>query len=65
MAQNSMRLSWSFDEVDGRLKKIMQHIYQDSIEAAEDYGFEGNLVAGSNIAGFKKVAEAMIAQGIV
>ncbi len=65
MAQNSMRLSWSFDEVDGQLRQIMQRIYRDSVEASEEYGFEGNLVAGANIAGFKKVADAMIMQGIV
>lgn len=65
MAQNSMRLSWSFDEVDGQLRQIMQRIYRDSVEASEEYGFEGNLVAGANIAGFKKVADAMIMQGVV
>ncbi|OXM15044.1 NADP-specific glutamate dehydrogenase [Paenibacillus herberti] len=65
MAQNSMRLSWSFEEVDNKLKDIMANIYRSSLEAAEEYGFQGNLVAGSNIAGFKKVANAMIAQGVV
>ncbi|WP_435368026.1 NADP-specific glutamate dehydrogenase [Paenibacillus pasadenensis] len=65
MSQNSMRLSWTFEEVDSKLKGIMQQIYRSSLEAAEDYGFPGNLVAGANIAGFKKVANAMIAQGVV
>lgn len=65
MAQNSMRLSWSFDEVDDKLKQIMQHIYRDSVQAAKTYGFEGNLVAGANIAGFRRVAEAMLQQGII
>ncbi|HPF19720.1 MAG TPA: NADP-specific glutamate dehydrogenase [Syntrophomonas sp.] len=65
MSQNSMRYSWSFEEVDNKLKNIMIDIYQKSSEAARKYGFEGNLVAGANIAGFVKVADAMVAQGIV
>ncbi|MBN1555554.1 MAG: NADP-specific glutamate dehydrogenase, partial [Phycisphaerae bacterium] len=65
MAQNSMRLDWPFAEVDGRLKQIMDAVYDQSTAAAEQYGLKGNLVAGANIAGFQKVANAMIAQGIV
>lgn len=65
MSQNSMRYSWSFEEVDNKLKNIMIDIYRKSSEAARKYGFEGNLVAGANIAGFVKVADAMVAQGIV
>lgn len=64
MSQNSMRLSWSFDEVDEKLHGIMVNIYQNAAKAAKDYGCEGNLVAGANIAGFLKVAEAMLAQGV-
>ncbi|NLU46243.1 MAG: NADP-specific glutamate dehydrogenase [Euryarchaeota archaeon] len=64
MSQNSQRLAWSFEEVDGRLKGIMSEIYRTSAAAAKEYGMEGNLVAGANIAGFKKVAEAMLWQGI-
>lgn len=65
MSQNSMRYSWSFAEVDNKLKNIMIDIYKKSSEAAKKYGFEGNLAAGANIAGFVKVADAMVAQGIV
>lgn len=65
MAQNSMRLSWTFEEVDGKLHDIMKNIYKSSVEAAEQYGQPGNLVVGSNIAGFKKVADAMIAHGVI
>jgi glutamate dehydrogenase (NADP+) len=65
MSQNSMRYSWSFEEVDIKLKDIMVDIYHKSSEAAREYGMEGNLVAGANIAGFTKVADAMMAQGIV
>ena len=65
MSQNSMRYSWSFEEVDAKLKDIMINIYKKSSAAAKEYGFEGNLVAGANIAGFIKVADAMVAQGIV
>ena len=64
MSQNSLRLSWTFEEVDGRLHEIMKNIYKNSAEAAAKYGCEGNLVAGANIAGFLKVAEAMLAQGV-
>ena len=64
MSQNSERLHWSFEEVDSKLKGIMQGIFHASDEAAKKYGMEGNLVAGANIAGFEKVAEAMLAQGI-
>ncbi|MBR4669056.1 MAG: NADP-specific glutamate dehydrogenase, partial [Butyrivibrio sp.] len=65
MSQNSERLSWSFDEVDSKLKQIMVNIYHSIDDAAKKYGMEGNYVAGANIAGFLKVAEAMKAQGIV
>lgn len=65
MTQNSERLSWSFEEVDGKLKTIMESIYQNASETAKKYGMEGNLVAGANIAGFLKVADAMLAQGVV
>ena len=65
MSQNSMRYSWTADEVDAKLHQIMKDIYRNSAEAAKKYGLEGNLVAGANIAGFVKVAEAMLAQGIV
>ncbi len=64
MSQNSMRLSWTFEEVDARLKDIMKNIYANSYKASVDYGCPGNLVAGANIAGFLKVAEAMKWQGI-
>ena len=65
MAQNSARLSWTFEEVDTKLHQIMINIYQSSIKAAEEYGYPGNLVVGANIAGFLKVADAMIAQGVI
>ena len=64
MSQNSLRLSWTFEEVDERLKGIMKGIFHNSYNAAERHGMKGNLMAGANIAGFEKVAEAMIAQGI-
>ncbi len=64
MSQNSMRLAWSSEEVDEKLHGIMVNIYQNSVKAAKEYGFEGNLIAGANIAGFIKVADAMLAQGI-
>ena len=64
MSQNSERLSWSFEEVDAKLNTIMVNIYHAIDDAAKEYGMEGNYVAGANIAGFKKVADAMIAQGI-
>jgi glutamate dehydrogenase (NADP+) len=65
MCQNSMRLNWTFDEVDHRLKMIMNAIYDQSVAAAEAYNLKGNLVAGANIAGFQKIARAMMAQGVV
>ena len=65
MSQNSLRLSWTFEEVDERLHDIMVNIYKNAAKAAADYGMEGNLVAGANIAGFLKVAEAMKWQGVV
>lgn len=65
MSQNSMRLSWTREEVDARLKDIMKRIHDNSYEAAKKFGMEGNYVAGANIAGFLKVAEAMLAQGVV
>ena len=65
MSQNSMRLSWTFEEVDARLKDIMVNIYHNIANAAKEYGLEGNYVAGANIAGFLKVAEAMKAQGVM
>ncbi|MEG1017877.1 MAG: NADP-specific glutamate dehydrogenase, partial [Oscillospiraceae bacterium] len=65
MAQNSMRYSWTFEEVDAKLKVIMENIFKNIYEASTMYGVEGNLVFGANIAGFKKVSDAMIAQGIV
>ena len=65
MSQNSMRLSWTFDEVDQKLKGIMVNIFHNIDNAAREYGMEGNYVAGANIAGFLKVADAMLAQGVV
>jgi glutamate dehydrogenase (NADP+) len=65
MSQNSMRYSWTFAEVDAKLKDIMVNIYKNSSQAAKEYGHEDNLVVGANIAGFLKVADAMLAQGIV
>lgn len=64
MSQNSMRYSWTFEEVDAKLKNIMVNIFHNAYNAAKKYGLKGNLVAGANIAGFEKVADAMIAQGI-
>ena len=64
MSQNSMRYSWTAEEVDAKLYQIMSDIYKNSYEAAKKYGMEGDLIAGANIAGFEKVADAMIAQGI-
>jgi len=63
MAQNSMRYSWTYEEVDAKLKQIMTNIHKNAMDASEEYGFGYNLVAGANIAGFVKVAEAMLAQG--
>lgn len=65
MCQDSGRHPWTFEAVDSELKSIMENIYKNSCEAAKKYGMEGNLVAGANIAGFLKVADAMMAQGIV
>ncbi len=65
MSQNSLRLSWTFEEVDAKLYNIMKNIFQKSAAAAETYGMAGNYIAGANIAGFLKVAEAMLAQGVV
>ena len=65
MSQNSERLSWTFEEVDSRLKGIMVNIFHSVDDASRKYGMEGNYVAGANIAGFQKVADAMKAQGIV
>jgi glutamate dehydrogenase (NADP+) len=65
MCQNSMRLAWTFDEVDARLRQIMDAVYDQCVGAAEEYGKPGDLVAGANIAGFCKVADAMLAQGVV
>ncbi len=65
MSQNSMRYSWTFEEVDAKLKDIMVNIYKNTRDSAEKYGLKGNFVAGANIAGFMKVATAMMAQGLV
>ena len=65
MSQNSMRYSWTAEEVDEKLKMIMKNIFNASVSAAEKYGMKGDLVAGANIAGFIKVADAMLAQGVV
>ncbi len=64
MSQNSERLSWTFEEVDSKLKDIMVNIFHNLDDAAKRYGFEGNYVVGANIAGFEKVADAMLAQGV-
>ncbi|MCL2528457.1 MAG: NADP-specific glutamate dehydrogenase [Defluviitaleaceae bacterium] len=65
MSQNSQRLSWTFEEVDNRLKSIMANIFMQMSQAASEYGMKGNFVAGANISGFKRVTEAMMAQGVV
>jgi glutamate dehydrogenase (NADP+) len=65
MSQNSMRLSWSREEVDGRLNEIMVNIHANCVKTAEKFGLPGNYVAGANIAGFTKVADAMLDQGVV
>ncbi len=65
MSQNSMRYSWTFEEVDAKLHNIMVDIYKNAASAAKEYGMEGNLVAGANIAGFIKVANSMLAHGII
>ena len=64
MSQNSERLSWTFEEVDQNLQGIMKNIVHNSIDAAAKYGFDGDLQVGANIAGFEKVADAMLSQGI-
>ena len=64
MSQNSIRMSWTFEEVDEKLHDIMRNIYKSCAKAAEEVGMPGNLVVGANVAGFKKVADAMIAQGL-
>ena len=65
MSQNSMRFSWTFQEVDDRLKQIMTDLYHNASQAAERFGMKGDLVAGANIAGFLKVADSMLAYGLV
>ncbi len=65
MSQNSMRYSWTAEEVDAKLQQIMKGIYESSVAAAKEYGMEGDLIAGANIAGFLKVADAMMAYGVV
>ena len=65
MSQNYMALSWTRDEVDAKLHGIMQSIHETARKAAQDYGFAGNYVIGANIAGFRKVANAMLDQGVV
>ncbi|MGN1092823.1 MAG: NADP-specific glutamate dehydrogenase, partial [Monoglobaceae bacterium] len=65
MSQNSMRYSWKFEEVDAKLKDIMEDIFEKASTAAEKYGHKGNYVIGANIAGFEKVATSMMAHGIV
>ena len=64
MSQNSLRLSWTFEEVDARLKEIMVGIFHNAYDASKECGCEGNLVVGANVAGFLKVADAMLAQGV-
>src|SRR5437867_11915698 len=65
MSQNSLRLSWTREEVDQRLRDIMKLIHQNCVAASVKYGVAGNYVAGANIAGFRKVADAMLAEGLV
>lgn len=65
MAQNAQMASWSFEEVDSKLREIMRHIFRTSYETSKEFGAEGNLVLGSNIAGFRRVADAMLDQGLV
>ena len=64
MSQNSIRLSWTFEEVDNRLKDIMKNIYKQVVDTASEYGNKQDFVMGANIAGFNKVAKAVLAQGI-
>jgi glutamate dehydrogenase (NADP+) len=65
MQQNASREAWTFTETDGKLRQIMRSIHKTCAEAAEEFGFPGNLVRGANIAGFLKVARATMAQGVV
>jgi glutamate dehydrogenase (NADP+) len=65
MAQNAMRIKWTGQEVEARLKNIMQHIHRECLATSEEYGTPGNYVNGANIAGFVKVADAMMDQGVV
>ncbi len=65
MSQNSERLSWTFEEVDSKLKNIMINIFHNADDAAKKYNVPGDYVAGANIAGFEKVVDAMLAQGVV
>ena len=65
MSQNSQRYMWTFEEVDAKLKNIMINIFHSSANAAKEYDHPGNYVIGANIAGFKKVADAMMQQGVV
>ncbi len=65
MSQNSMRLSWTREEVDTRLHGIMNNIHEDCVKASADLGVEGDYVIGANVAGFRKIAGAMIDQGVV
>ena len=65
MAQNSMRMSWTFEEVDEKLQQIMKGTYESCLAASIEFEAEGNLEIGSNIAGFKRVADAMVAQGVI
>jgi len=64
MAQNSSRVYWSFNEVDEKLHQIMKSIYAQCKNASEEFGFAGNLVVGSNIAGFVKVADGLLKEGV-
>ena len=64
MCQNSMRYSWTFEEVDAKLREIMEGIFHACYDASKEYGEEGDLMAGANIAGFLKVCDAMLAQGV-
>ncbi|MGD9733564.1 MAG: glutamate dehydrogenase, partial [Desulfamplus sp.] len=64
MSQNSMRLKWSREEVDNKLRQIMKSIHKSCVDASEEYGTPGNYVNGANIAGFVKVADAMLDQGL-
>ena len=65
MSQNASMIQWSFEEVDAKLKRIMETIYRTASATAREFGAPGNLVLGANIAGFRKVADAMVAQGVV